>query len=91
MENLKHAPAAEADIQLEPSTAPNAKPGDSDLVVKYVQSKKWRIALSLDDSGTKETGHYQAGTTLSLDNTFGPNNLFYVSATDEAYFEVRPV
>ena len=80
LENLKRAPTAEADIQIEPSTAPNAKPGDSDLVVKYVQSKKWRIALSLDDSGTEATGRYQSGATLSLDNPFGLNDLFYVSA-----------
>jgi len=80
LENLKRAPTVEADIQIEPSTARNAKPGDSDLVVKYVQSKKWRVTLSLDDSGTEATGRYQAGTTLSLDNPFGLNDLFYVSA-----------
>lgn len=80
LENLKRTPTAEADIQIEPSIASNAKPGDSDLVVKYVQSKKWRVALSLDDSGTEATGRYQAGATLSLDNPFGLNDLFYVSA-----------
>jgi hemolysin activation/secretion protein len=80
LENLKRAPTVEADIQIEPSTAPGAKPGDSDLVVKYVQSKKWRITLSLDDSGTKATGRNQAGTTVSVDNPLGLNDLFYVSA-----------
>jgi len=80
LENLKRAPTAEADIQIEPSTAPNARPGDSDLVVKYVQSKKWRVNLSLDDSGTKTTGRNQAGVTASFDNPFGLNDLFYVSA-----------
>ncbi|WP_422085937.1 ShlB/FhaC/HecB family hemolysin secretion/activation protein [Variovorax sp.] len=80
LENLKRAPTAEADIQIEPSTAPNAKPGDSDLVVKYAQAKKWRVTLSLDDSGTEATGRYQSGATLSLDNPFGLNDLFYVSA-----------
>ncbi|KQU91141.1 hypothetical protein ASC78_18540 [Variovorax sp. Root318D1] len=80
LENLKRAPTAEADIQIEPSTAPNARPGDSDLVVKYVQSKKWRVTLSLDDSGTEATGRYQAGATVSVDNPFGLNDLFYVSA-----------
>ena len=80
LENLKRAPTAEADIQIEPSTAPNAKPGDSDLVVKYVQSKKWRLTFSLDDSGTEATGRYQSGATLSLDDPFGLNDLFYVSA-----------
>lgn len=80
LENLKRSATAEADIQIEPSTAPNAKPGDSDLVVKYVQSKKWRVTLSLDDSGTEATGRYQSGATLSLDNPFGLNDLFYASA-----------
>jgi hemolysin activation/secretion protein len=80
LENLKRAPTAEADIQIEPSTAPNARPGDSDLVVKYVQAKKWRVALSLDDSGTKATGRYQASATVSVDNPFGLNDLFYLSA-----------
>ena len=80
LENLKRAPTAEADIQIEPSTAPNARPGDSDLVVKYVQSKKWRVNLSLDDSGTKATGRNQAGVTASFDNPLGLNDLFYVSA-----------
>jgi hemolysin activation/secretion protein len=80
LENLKRAPTAEADIQIEPSTAPNARPGDSDLVVKYVQARKWRVALSLDDSGTQATGRYQAGATVSVDNPFGLNDLFYLSA-----------
>jgi len=80
LENLKRAPTAEADIQIEPSTAANARPGDSDLVVKYVQAKKWRVTLSLDDSGTQATGRYQAGATVSVDNPFGLNDLFYVSA-----------
>ncbi|KQU83841.1 hypothetical protein ASC78_12740 [Variovorax sp. Root318D1] len=80
LENLKRAPTAEADIQIEPSTAANARPGDSDLVVKYVQAKKWRLTLSLDDSGTEATGRYQAGATVSIDNPLGLNDLFYVSA-----------
>lgn len=80
LENLKRAPTAEADIQIEPSTAANARPGDSDLVVKYVQTRKVRLTLSLDDSGTQATGRYQAGATVSVDNPFGLNDLFYVSA-----------
>ena len=81
LENLKRVPTAEADIQIEPSTAPGARPGDSDLVVKYVQNRKLRVSLSFDDSGTKATGRYQAGATLSVDNPFGLNDLFYVNAS----------
>ena len=81
LENLKRVPTAEADIQIEPSTAPGARPGDSDLVVKYVQNRKLRVSVSLDDSGTKATGRYQAGATVSVDNPFGLNDLFYVNAS----------
>lgn len=77
LENLKRSPTAEADIQIEPSSAPNAKPGESDLVVKYVQSKKWRLSMNLDDSGTETTGRYQGGITASLDNPLGLNDLWH--------------
>ncbi|MCR6480416.1 ShlB/FhaC/HecB family hemolysin secretion/activation protein [Variovorax sp. ZS18.2.2] len=80
LENLKRAPTAEADIQIEPSTAVDARPGDSDLVVKYVQSRMLRGTLSLDDSGTEATGKYQAGATVSADNLFGLNDLLYINA-----------
>ena len=80
LENLKRAPTAEADIQIEPSSAPNARPGDSDLVVKYLQPRKLRVTLSLDDSGTRATGRNQLGATVSVDNPFGLNDLFYLSA-----------
>lgn len=79
LENFKRLPTVEADIQIEPSTAPNARPGDSDLVVKVVQKFPVRVALSLDDSGTKATGRLQSGATVSGDNLLGLNDLFYVS------------
>jgi hemolysin activation/secretion protein len=81
LENLKRVPTVEADIQIEPSKAPNARPGDSDLVVGYSRKRIWRAALSLDDSGTDETGRLQGGLTLSLDNPLGLNDLFYVNAS----------
>lgn len=80
LENLKRVPTAEADIQIEPSIHEGARPGESDLVVKYSQTKRWRGTLSLDDTGTEATGKYQAGVTLSLDNPFGLNDLLYVNA-----------
>ena len=54
-------------------------------MVKYVQSKKWRVTLSLDDSGTKATGKTQAGATVAWDNPFGLNDLFYVSLNHDAF------
>ncbi|WP_409171578.1 ShlB/FhaC/HecB family hemolysin secretion/activation protein [Variovorax sp. H27-G14] len=80
LENLKRAPTADTDIQIEPSSAAGARPGDSDLFVKYTQPRMLRGTLSLDDSGTQATGKHQAGATVSADNLFGLNDLFYVNA-----------
>lgn len=85
LENLKRLPAAEADIQIEPSTAANARPGDSDLVVKYARQFPLRTTLSLDDSGTEATGKNQAGVTLAWDGPLGLNDLAYVSLNHDAF------
>ena len=79
LENFKRVPTAEADIQIVPATGDDAQPGESDLVIAYQQATPFRIALSLDDSGSKSTGKYQGGVTLSYDNGFTLNDLFYVS------------
>ncbi len=77
LDNLKRAPTAEADIQVEPS--PHGQPGDSDLVVSYSQPFPFRVTLTADDSGTKSTGKYQGGITLSYDNWWTLNDLFYIT------------
>nr|WP_233102097.1 ShlB/FhaC/HecB family hemolysin secretion/activation protein [Variovorax sp. IB41] len=92
LENLKRVPTAEADIQIEASASRDARPGDSDLVVKYMQRRTLRGTLSLDDSGTESTGRYQAGATVSADNLLGLNDLFYVNANHsvDGYFLGNP-
>ncbi|RYF31402.1 MAG: ShlB/FhaC/HecB family hemolysin secretion/activation protein, partial [Comamonadaceae bacterium] len=85
LENLKRLPTAEADIQIEPSKAADARPGNSDLVVKYAQKLPLRTTLSLDDSGTQATGKLQAGATVAWDNPLGLNDLFYVSLNHDAF------
>ncbi len=79
LENFKRVPTAEADIKVTPSEDADAKAGDSDLVISYRQALPVRLTLSLDDSGTKSTGKYQASATLSLDNWLTLNDLFYIS------------
>lgn len=79
LENLKRAPTAEADIQIEPAEGVNSKPGESDVVIRYKQDFPFRITLSLDDSGFDSTGRYQGGVTLSGDNLLTLNDLFYVN------------
>jgi hemolysin activation/secretion protein len=79
LENFKRVPTAEADIQITPAEGPDAQPGDSDLVIQWKQGVPLRGSLSADDSGTKATGKYQGGATISFDHWLTLNDQGYVS------------
>lgn len=79
LENLKRVPTADADIQIEEAMGVDAQPGQSDLVVSYRQTVPIRLSVFADDSGSKATGKYQGGMTLSYDNWWTLNDLFYAS------------
>lgn len=79
LENFKRVPTAEADIRIEPAEGDDAKPGESDVVIAWQQRLPVRLSLSLDDSGSDETGKYQGNVALSLDHLLTLNDLFYVS------------
>jgi hemolysin activation/secretion protein len=79
LENFKRVPTAEADIKIEPADGPDAQPGYSDLVITWQQANPFRISLSADDSGSKGTGKYQGSLTLSYDNWWTLNDLFYIT------------
>lgn len=79
LENFKRVPTAEADIQITPARAADAKPGESDVVIKWSQRFPARVSLSVDNSGSKTTGKYQGNVALSLDNPLSLNDLFYAS------------
>jgi hemolysin activation/secretion protein len=75
LENLKRVPSAEADIRIEPGTAP----ASSDWVVRHQQGRPLRLTFSVDDSGSPGTGVYQGSATASWDAPLGLNDLFYVT------------
>lgn len=77
LENLQRLPTVQASMEI----VPGAQPGESDVLLRWQQSRLWRIDASLDDSGTRPTGRYQGGLTLSLDNPFSFSDLFYISAS----------
>ncbi len=79
LENFKRVPTADADIQITPTLAADAKPGESDVVIKWSQQFPARVSLSVDNSGSKSTGKYQGNVSLSLDNLLSLNDLFYAS------------
>lgn len=92
LENLKRIPTAEADIQIVPADGASsggkpeaaqaetpAKPGESDIVIRYRQRFPFRVTLSADDAGFDTTGKYQGGITVSGDNLLTLNDLFYLN------------
>lgn len=82
LEVLKRAPTADADIKIEPGSAP----GESDLFITYGQPTPFRTNLSGDDSGGQSTGRYQGALTLSIDNPLLLNDLFYVTLNGDLAF-----
>ncbi|XKM14517.1 ShlB/FhaC/HecB family hemolysin secretion/activation protein [Orbaceae bacterium ac157xtp] len=75
LENLQRFPTMNANMEL----IPGDNPGESDVMITRAQSKYWRVGLSVDDSGTKDTGRHQGGLTFYLDNPLGLSDGFYVS------------
>ena len=79
LENLKRVPTSDADIQITPAEGPDAKPGQSDLMIAYQKINPLRFNVALDNGGTKSTGKTQGTGTISWDNPFGLNDLMYFS------------
>ena len=85
LENFKRVPTVEADLQIAPAEGDDAQPGESDLLARWVQSRRFRVNVSLDDSGSQATGKLQAAATLSLDHLLAWNDLFYVNFGHDAF------
>nr|WP_238486026.1 ShlB/FhaC/HecB family hemolysin secretion/activation protein [Rahnella perminowiae] len=77
LENLQRLPTVQSNMEI----LPGSQPGESDIALHWQQQRMWRVGASLDDSGTRSTGRYQGGLTLSLDNPFSLSDLFYLSGS----------
>lgn len=77
LENLQRLPTVQANMEI----LPGSQPGESDIALHWQQQRMWRVGASLDDSGTRSTGRYQGGLTLSLDNPFSLSDLFWLSGS----------
>ncbi|HHQ6614410.1 TPA: ShlB/FhaC/HecB family hemolysin secretion/activation protein [Serratia fonticola] len=83
LENMQRIPDVVANISLHPGS----KPGESNLEITREQPSFWRLGGWLDDSGSKQTGRYQSGLALYIDNPTSMNDLFYVSAGRDLQFQ----
>lgn len=80
LENLKRLPMVEADIKIEPSTSTGSVGvGLSDLVISRTQHDLFKLSANIDDSGSKATGKFQGGATLSAGHLLASQDLFYVN------------
>ena len=77
LENLRRVPTIDAKINIVPGKSPN----ESDLLIAWERKKKIpiRVNFSLDNAGSRATGKYQGNITLSIDNPFSANDIFYIS------------
>ena len=53
-----------------------------------MESKPWSLVLTLDDSGTEETGKMQMSAALELDQIFSANDLFPLTPAHQLYTAV---
>jgi len=58
---------------------PGAAPGASVVKIKNQPQKRWSLGLSIDDTGSRATGWYQAALTFGLDNPLGLNDYLNLS------------
>lgn len=79
LENLQRLPSVQAEMTIQPGD----QPGESIINLHRQQSKMWRLNANLDDSGTRSTGRYQGGITLSLDNPLSLSDLAYFSVSHD--------
>ncbi|MDR0183485.1 ShlB/FhaC/HecB family hemolysin secretion/activation protein [Lysobacter arvi] len=85
LENFQRIPTVAADIQIVPAEGDGVQPGESDLVISWQQRSPFRFGLTLDDSGSESTGKLQGGATLSLDDWWMWNDLFYVNVGHDVF------
>ncbi|WP_245711053.1 ShlB/FhaC/HecB family hemolysin secretion/activation protein [Thorsellia anophelis] len=81
LENLQRLSTVQAEMEI----VPTENQGESDIVIKRHQKKFWRVALSLDNSGSKSTGTYQGSATLYVDNPLALSDLAYVSWNNDVH------
>ncbi|MEL0619545.1 ShlB/FhaC/HecB family hemolysin secretion/activation protein [Psychrobacter proteolyticus] len=83
LENFRLPQSAITNIDIIPSvsTIDNEQYGSSDLVVAQKRTMPIQWQLSIDDSGSADTGKYQGTVTTSIDNPLSANDALSLSYT----------
>lgn len=80
VDNFNSVPEQKADIKIEPGK----NEGESVLVIDIEQGKPYKFFVTLDNSGTRDTGKAQLTGGLQLSNPFSINDTFYASWNEDA-------
>jgi hemolysin activation/secretion protein len=83
LENFKRLPTVDADIQITPAEEPDARVGDSDLLINWKQENPVRVNVSVDNAGSRATGKHQGSVTFAYDNLLHLNDLFYATLSHD--------
>ena len=83
LENLRRIPTVDAELTISPNQRQSAQSisTTADVIISWRQRLPLRLSLAADDSGISNTGKYQGTATVSYDNAFALNDLFYMSHT----------
>ena len=83
LENFRLPQSSPTNIDIIPSINPidNEQYGSSDLVVAQKRTTPIQWQMSIDDSGSDDTGKYQGTLTTSIDNPLNANDTLSLSYT----------
>jgi len=81
LENIRRL-ASQSSVEFD--LVPGEKPGDTDIVVKYQEGRRWRTLLTLDDSGAAATGKVHIGAILTVDSPFHLHDALVVTLNRNA-------
>ncbi|TCV98739.1 hemolysin activation/secretion protein [Biostraticola tofi] len=77
LENLQRLPGMAASMEL----APGDRLGESDIYLRWKQSRGWRVGAMLNDAGSQSTGRYQGALLFSVNNPLRVADSAYMSAS----------
>jgi hemolysin activation/secretion protein len=83
LENIRRL-ASQSEVEME--LVPGAKPGETDIVVKHPEGRRWRSLVTLDDAGTTSTGKYQLGGVITFDSPLHLYDMLTVALNQDANF-----
>ena len=75
LENLKRNASTSAEIEI----SPGEQDGTSDVSFSITRARPWRMAVSLDNSGSRTTGKWQGGAVLTWDSPLGLGDQVHLS------------